>query len=269
MSSLRNFTRLLGIGAGALGAYYLAQYAQRTAPLGKTRVIAHRGGPKYAPENTLAAFTHAIAVGADMLECDVHLSKDNVPVIIHDETLERTTNGTGWVMDKTYAELRQLNAGNGEPIPALAEIIALGKKSGVELLIELKSPELYPGIEEHVLADLEAADYLDHSVLQSFEWDCLRRLRQLKPTARLGALYYKDFFDVSWPPADAEYVCLMAEAVLVNPGLVRQAHNEGRGVFVWFNQTESPLTYRFLRAFGVDGLIADDPVQAREALIEA
>lgn len=266
MSSSRRFTNLLGLTLGAASAYYLAQYAGRTAPLGRTRLIAHRGGPRYAPENTLAAFTHAIEVGADMLECDVHLSSDGEPVIIHDETLERTTNGAGWVKDRPLAELRQLDAGGGETIPSLREYIELGRAAGVELLIELKSPHLYPGVEARVLAELEDAGYLDHTVLQSFDWDCLRRLRQLKPAARLGALYDWGQWDVSWPAADAEYVCPMAEAVLLNPGLIRQAHQEGRGVFVWFGRVEHPLTYRFLQAFGADGVIADDPVALRQTL---
>lgn len=280
MSTSRRLTQTLGLGAGLAAAYYLAHYANRTAPLGRTRVIAHRGGPRYAPENTLSAFAHAVEVGADMLECDVHLSADGEPVIIHDETLERTTTGRGWVKDHTLAELRRLEAGEplrgslqrnaprsaGDSIPTLLELIELAKASGVELLVELKSPHLYPGVEARVLDDLETAGYLEHSVLQSFDWDCLRRLRQLRPSARLGALYGWGQWDVGWPAADAEYVCPMAETVLVNPGLIRQAHREGRGVFVWFGRIESLWAYRFLNAFGADGLIADDPVTARQVL---
>lgn len=266
MSTPRKLSQVLGYGAAAAAVYYLAQYARRTPPLGRTRVVAHRGGPRYAPENTLAAFAHAVEAGADMLECDVQLSADGEPVILHDETLERTTTGAGWVKDQPLAALRQLDAGAGERLPTLREYIELGKASGVELLIELKSPHLYPGLEERVLAALDEAGYLEMSVLQSFDWDCLRRIRRLRPAARLGALYSWGQWDVSWPAADAEYVCPPAEAVLVNPGLVRQAHAEGRGVLVWFNQVEHPLTYRYLLAFGVDGIIADDPVAVRQAL---
>lgn len=267
-STSRNLTNLLGIAAGAAAAYYAAQYARRTPPVGGTRVIAHRGGPKYAPENTLAAFQHASAVGATMLECDVHLTKDGEVVVIHDETLERTTNSAGWVMDKTLAELRTLDAGNGERVPTLKELIELAKRANTELLIELKSPKLYPGVEFKVLTELEDSGYLDRCVLQSFDWDSLRRLRQLKPSARLGALFDQWQWEVSWPAADAEYVCPPAEMVLLNPGLVRTAHGEGRQVFVWFAQTEHELTYRFLKAFGVDGLIVDDPVAARQVVEE-
>lgn len=266
MSTFRRLTQLAGLGLAAASAYYLTQFARRTRPLGSTRLIAHRGGPRYGPENTLAAFAHAVEVGADMLECDVQLSADGEPVIIHDETLERTTDGAGPVKDKTLAELRRLNAGGSERLPTLREFIELGKGAGVELLIELKSPHLYPGLEAKVVAALEESGYVEMSVVQSFDWDSLRRTRQLKPSLRLGALYDWGQWDLRAPAADAEYVCPPAEAVLLNPGLVRQAHAEGRGVFVWLNQVEHPLTYRWLLAFGVDGIIADDPVALRQEL---
>lgn len=268
MSTTRNLARLLGFGAALVATYYATAYARRTPPLLRPRVIAHRGGPKYGPENTLAAFAHAFAAGVTMAECDVHLTRDGETVIIHDETLERTTNGSGWVMDLTLAELKQLDAGNGERLPTLAELVELARPHNAELLIELKSPHLYPGIEFKVLTELEDLGYLDHCILQSFDWDCVRRLRQLKPSARLGALYDVGNLDVSWPPADAEFVCPPAENVLLNPNLVRTAHGEGRGVFVWFSRGEAPWLYRYLRTFGVDGLIADDPDAARQALSE-
>lgn len=264
-SNSRRLLNLLGLSLGAAATYYIAQYARRTQPLDSLRVIAHRGGPRYAPENTLAAFAHAAEAGADMLECDVHLTKDGELIIIHDETLERTTNGTGLVADHTLEELRRLDAGGGERLPTFREYVELGQATGVDLLIELKSPQLYPGVEAKVLQALEEAHYLHRSVIQSFDFDCLRRLRQIDSAARLGALYDAQL-DVSWPPADAEFVCPMAEMVLLNPGLVRTAHLEGRQVFVWFSRLESPWLYRFLQTFGVDGIIADDPVALRELL---
>lgn len=262
--TLRN---VLGFTAAATAAYYLAHYLRRTPPLGSVEIIGHRGAPRYAPENTLPGFENAAALGADRLECDVHLTYDGEPVVIHDETLERTTNGAGRVGDFTLAELRKLNAGAGAVIPTLREYIDVGQRYGLGLLIELKSPHLYPGVEERVLAELEAANYLHRAILQSFDFDSLRRLRQLRPTAKLGALYGLTL-DTAWPPADADYVCPPAELVALNPGLVRQAHRQGRGVFCWFNSpaADTPLMHRFLLAFGVDGLISDDPQMARGAL---
>lgn len=262
--TLRN---ALGFTAAATAAYYLVHYLRRTPPLGQVEIIGHRGAPRYAPENTLPSFENAIALGADRLECDVHLTYDGEPVVIHDETLERTTNGAGRVGDFTLAELRKLNAGAGAVIPTLGDYIAIGQQHNVGLLIELKSPHLYPGVEERVLADLEAANYLHRTILQSFDFDSLRRLRQLRPTAKLGALYGLSL-DTTWPPADADFVCPPAELVALNPGLVRTAHQQGRGVFCWFNTpaSDTVLLHRFLLAFGVDGLITDDPQVACQAL---
>lgn len=257
---------LFGVAVAGAAAYYITQYALRTPALERKRVIAHRGGPRYAPENTLAAFAHGAAAGADMLECDVQMTDDGELIVLHDETLERTTNGFGPVATRLLGELRELDAGNGERIPTLHELIDLAKEAEVELLIELKSPSKYPGIEEKVIALLEDSGYLERTILQSFDWDSLRRLRQIKPTARLGALFELGTLDVSWPPADAEYVCVPAEMVLLNPGIIRTAHNEGRAVFAWFSGSETPLVYRYLNAFGVDGLIVDDPIAARRIL---
>ena len=116
--------------------------------------IAHRGASGYAPENTLAAFDKAVEMQADYIEIDVQLSKDDLPVVIHDDTLDRTTNGTGNISAYTLQELKSLDAGSwfdkkyaGEKIPSLNEVLEMyGEK--INILIELKSPELYPGVEE-------------------------------------------------------------------------------------------------------------------------
>ncbi|HEU0163481.1 MAG TPA: glycerophosphodiester phosphodiesterase family protein [Thermomicrobiales bacterium] len=110
-------------------------------------IIAHRGGATTTPENTIASFTNALALGADVIELDIHLSKDGVPVVIHDHTLERTTNGTGEVNSYTVAELQQFDAGQGEKIPTLAEVFALvGDK--VPFVLELKALDAIPATVE-------------------------------------------------------------------------------------------------------------------------
>src|SRR5688572_15081750 len=107
-------------------------------------IIAHRGGPDRAPENTLAAFRTAIALGADGVELDCQRSKDGALVVIHDETVDRTTNGKGQVGALTLAQLRGLDAGQGEPVPAFEEVLNMSKAAGVQLVAEIKSPHLYP-----------------------------------------------------------------------------------------------------------------------------
>ena len=106
----------------------------------------HRGNPAEHPENTLASFRSAIELGVDMIECDVHLSSDGELVVIHDHTLERTTDGQGMVLQHTLAALRELDAGGGERVPVLAEVCELARgRAG--LCVEVKQiPIPYPGL---------------------------------------------------------------------------------------------------------------------------
>ncbi len=246
--------------------YYGAQALLRSAPLGGFTVIGHRGGRAYAPENTLAAFRHAIQLGSVWLEFDVQMARDGVLVVMHDDTVDRTTNGKGRVADLTLDQIRSLDAGQGEKVPTFQEVLDLAKASGADIFPETKSAHLYPGIEAKMLAALEQADYLDHTVIQSFEADSLNKLRQLNPQARLCALSGLWQFSDSNPAGNAEYVCPMGEMVVLNPYMIRQAHNEGRRVMVWFGALQYPFLYQWVEIFGADGLIADDPLLVRQTL---
>ena len=238
----------------------------RTPPGGPVQVIAHRGGPRYAPENTLAAFRTAIDQGVAWLEFDVQMTRDGELVVIHDETVDRTTDGTGAVRDLILAQIRVLDAGGGERVPTLEEVVVLAREHVVGILPETKAAHLYPGIEEKLVRALAAADYLDHAVIQSFQAASLERLRSLAPDARLCALYGLWRFDVGRPPGDAQFVCPMAEMVLLAPGMIRRAHREGRQVFVWFGVFENRLMYEAMRLFGADGLMSDDPAALGTAI---
>jgi glycerophosphoryl diester phosphodiesterase len=243
--------------------YYGVQILLRTPALTAPQIIAHRGGSANAPENTLAAFRNAITQGVDWLEFDVQMTKDGALVVIHDETVDRTTDGTGAVRDLTLEQIRSLDAGQGEKVPTFEEVLELAKTNGVKILPETKSAHLYPGVEEKMLQSLQQANYLDQTVIQSFEADSLEKLAHLNPQAKLCALYGLWKFTVSSPPGDAQYVCPMAEMVLLNPGMIRQAHREGRQVFIWFELIENPFGLSFMRFFGADGLIVDDPTSLK------
>src|SRR5690606_9559351 len=141
-------------------------------------VIAHRGFSGAAPENTLAAFRKGIEIGSDMIELDVHLSRDGELVVIHDETLERTTNGKGRVADNTLMELKDLDAGSsfapqfsGEKIPTLIEVIELAK-GRVLVNIEIKNPthQRYSITElaEKTLREVKKAGMIDKFIFSSF-----------------------------------------------------------------------------------------------------
>lgn len=166
-----------------------------------TEIVAHRGSRINRPENTLAAFEEAIRVGADGIELDVHLSKDGEIVVIHDETVDRTTNGTGQVKDMTLAELKQLDAGiwfdpeyAGQTIPTLREVFELLTERQYKgcLNIELKtSVYSYKGIEQKIGALLAEADWPFDVMYSSFSLRSLLKMHRVDAKAELGYLVSK------------------------------------------------------------------------------
>ncbi len=153
-----------------------------------------------APENTFASFSKALEVGADGIEFDVQLSKDKVPVIIHDEKLERTTTGRGPVKDFTLTELKTLDAGSwfaqqfrGEKIPSLDEMLAQYKNNCLLFNIELKNAiTLYPGLEEAVLQCISKHRLEKRVIISSFNHESLVTCRKLNSTVRTGMLYFEE-----------------------------------------------------------------------------
>jgi glycerophosphoryl diester phosphodiesterase len=231
------------------------------------QLIAHRGGPVFEPENTIAAFRNAIKVDVDWIEMDVQRTKDGELVVIHDETVDRTTNGTGRVADLTLEQIRALDAGNGEQIPTFEQVIALAAEAGVGLLPEAKSPHLYPGIESDMVDALVESRYLQETVIQSFDLDVLDAVKKAFPGTKVCPLYGLWGIDLRNPqPSESETLCPMAEMIILNPWMIRQAHAEGRRVFVWFGVIEHPISLRLILAFGADGLMVDDPVALSEVL---
>ncbi len=229
-------------------------------------IIAHRGGPDRAPENTLAAFRIAIGLGVDGVELDCQRSKDGALVVIHDETVDRTTNGKGLVGELTLAELRALDAGEGEPIPTFEEVLVLAKDGGVQLVAEIKSPELYPGLEVEMLRAVEAAGYLERTIFISFDWEALSRLRAVSAAAQLGALYDQGHFNYSTAPEGVQYVGPMAEMALMAPGSLRPKRTGGRPAQVWIGKYELPWIYRRLRQQGAYSVTTNKPAEAMRAL---
>lgn len=143
------------------------------------KVYAHRGASIELPENTLAAFARAIELGAEGIELDTHVAKDGTAVVIHDDTLERTTNGSGPVKERTAVELGALDAGEGEKVPTLAEVLALAA-GRVRVNVELKDPEAVDAVIETV-AMFDDLDWFASGA----HWDALTVLRE-----RIGAEVY-------------------------------------------------------------------------------
>lgn len=168
-------------------------------PGGRLRVIAHRGHSAVAPENTLAAVRAAIEVGADMVEIDVSLSADGQLVVIHDETLDRTTDGSGEVAGTTLAEIRRLDAGSwfspafaGEGVPTLDEVLAEVERR-VLLNVEIKSEAVQRGIVDKVAAAIRSRRMTGEVIVSSFAPTALEQMRDAAPEIRTAVLFNPDY----------------------------------------------------------------------------
>jgi glycerophosphoryl diester phosphodiesterase len=241
------------------GLYFLLR-AERPA---RPEIIAHRGAHRgrsgQLPENTMAAFRNAVELGADRLELDIQMTRDGELVVIHDETVDRTTNGTGRVADLTLAEIQTLDAGQGERVPTFKELLRFAGEAGIPIMPEAKSPHLYPGIEEKMVEQIVEAGYGNQTVIQSFDGATLERIRAIDPDISICALHSVWDFQLGEPqPGGAKIVAPMGEMVLLYPWMIRSARSAGQQVFVWFGFVEHPLVMRLVLALGVDGLMVDD-----------
>ena len=200
---------------------------------GRPLLGGHRGNPAENPENTMRSFRSAIDVGCDLIECDVHLSADGRLVVIHDHTLERTTNGAGLVRDHSAAELRKLDAGDGEKIPLLQEVVelALGK---VGLVIEIKQvPPLYPGLEEKLVNMLRQLGALSECAVVSFNHMAIHDLRKIEPSLQLGILEGARPMHPAKLLREAGADVYSPHWGATDPQVVKEVHSAGGAVGVW------------------------------------
>jgi glycerophosphoryl diester phosphodiesterase len=201
---------------------------------GRPLIGGHRGNPAEQPENTLASFRSAIELGVDMIECDVHQSADGELVVIHDHTLDRTTDGRGLVSQHSLAELRQLDAGRGERLPVLAEVGALARDAGVGLCVELKQiPIPYPGLEEKLVALLRALDLLEQTAIISFDHRAVRRVKDLEPGLSVGVLEGARPIDPVGIMRGARADIYAPHYGAMDPELVDEVHAAGGAVAAW------------------------------------
>ncbi|PBC84067.1 glycerophosphoryl diester phosphodiesterase [Streptomyces sp. 2224.1] len=243
-----------------------------------TLVIAHRGASRYAPENTLAAVDAAHRRGLIWVENDVQRSKDGRLVVMHDATLRRTTDAAKvfpgrapWrVGDFTAAELARLDAGSwfgrrfaGERVPTLADYLRRLDHNGQRLLLEIKAPEKYPGIEAQVIRELRARGWLDRAhvrsrlVVQSFSVPCVKAVHEVAPEIRTGILgapgvdelaRYARFADQINPRASA-----LSSRWLAAVHRLRGPHGRRLQVYVW--DVAKNTSARSVRARGAEGVI--------------
>ncbi|WP_424214341.1 glycerophosphodiester phosphodiesterase [Streptomyces sp. BI20] len=288
---------VLGLALALTGPTALARADSPAPPPAPTRaaapalpvIYAHRGASAYAPENTVDSIDEAARRGATWIENDVQRTKDGVLVVIHDETLARTTDvrqlfpdRSPWrVADFTSEEIALLDAGSwyhprfkGARVPTLREFLARLDRHRLGLLMEIKNPRLYPGVEEQILGELDDAGWLGGSrlrtrlVIQSFDSDSVRTVHALRPevaTAFLGMPAVEDlpeftaFADRINPP----HVSITAEWMTAVHKLTG-AHGRRMAVDAW--TVDNATAARRVRDLGVDGIISNRPDTVRDAL---
>lgn len=208
------------------------RYAAATAS-GVPLIGGHQGNAAEFPGNTVAAYESAVQLGCDMIECDVHLSSDGQLIVIHDHTVDRTTDGHGLVANHTFAELRALDAGDGQRLPTLEEVCEVAR-GRVGLCIETKQTPLpYAGLEEKVIHELRRLDMVDQSCAISFSHPSIRRLKELEPNLQVGAIAAaRPIRPVEI--ADAALADIWAaQWAAIDPELVAELHQAGKVVGVW------------------------------------
>jgi glycerophosphoryl diester phosphodiesterase len=282
---------LIGALAGTLAGLYLGRRSARedlaADPKNWPVNFAHRGGAGIAPENTLEAFRKGLQVGAGVLELDVHTTADGHVVVIHDDVVDRTTQGTGPVREKTLAEIERLDAGyrftrdegktfpcrdQGVRVPTLEEVY--DEFDEVPLNVEIKGKRA--GIEESVWRVIEAADAEERTLVVSESMQTISRFRDVsggRVATASSSVELIFFYILSVLGlgrfATPRYRALQGPETfhglrVVTPGLIRAAHKHGLRVDVWTIDSEAAM--RRLLGYGVDGIMTDHPDVLAELL---
>lgn len=237
--------------------------------------IGHRGAAGYCPENTISSFKKAIELGADYLELDIQMTKDSELVVIHDSTVNRTTNSKGRVRDFTLREIQSLDAGSwfhrkfaGEKIPSLLEVFNefAGK---VGFLIELKKPSLYPLIVEKLAEELKKREFTSGDrqiIVQSFDREALKRFHELLPSIPIGVLVKHSGMKIITNKnlkSFASYVSYVNPKItMVNKRIIKRIHHHGFKTIIWTVNKKNDL--KKLKNLHVEGIISDFPDLSQE-----
>ena len=267
----------------------------------KPLILGHRGASAYAPENTIAAFQRAFELGADGIELDVALTKDGAAIVMHDDRVDRTSNGTGLVSEMTLAEIQKLDAGSwfdakyrGEKFPTLEEVLAAVPADKL-INIELKTRALRswpPGplplsaaqsaqvslqmlmrlweptqLEQTIVRVLEQARAEKRVIISSFNPIALYRVMKLNPSLPRGLLYFKElpfFLGRAWLRPLAAPQALHPRNTTITPALVRWAHARRYQINTW--TVDEPDETRRLVSLGVHAIITNKPDVLRETL---
>lgn len=230
--------------------------------------IAHRGASGHYPENTLAAFAAAIELGVDMCELDVHITRDGTAVVIHDATIDRTTDARGIVAAMRLAELQRTDAGirfgrqfAGQRIPTLDEVIRLAA-GRCGLNIELKGA----GTENATCQLIAAHDAIVTTLVSSFDWKMLERMREIAPQVRLALLAERHPQRLLENASAMGAYAINPRVNMVDADLCYAAHARGLKLHTW--TCDDPRQMRRLIADGVDGIMTNFPDRLKSVLME-
>ena len=251
------------------------------------QLVAHRGGSRLAPQNTLAAFRNALNFPIDAIELDVHMSRDGHAIVFHDYTVEKLTDGEGNILDLDFDELRSLNAAaqfpggwpEAQQIPTLTEVLELAK-GRAQVYIEIKPSKRdgvfgrYPHIAETVVEEVRGTGMLADVLIMSFDWQVLPQVKTLEPFLKTGALVSTDV----WNPREQHALSTLTQQVaalgcdwinmdskLFTPEMPETFHQCSFQLGIWTVNSLSEM--RRLASAGVDSLTSDRPDLFAELLL--
>ena len=228
-------------------------------------IVGHRGASGYAPENTLPSFEKALACGANMIEFDVHLSKDDHLVVIHDPSVDRTTNGSGLIREMTLKQIKKLDAGSwfspefkGVTIPTFEETVNL-IKGRAKFQIEIKNSDLYKDkeLEEKLVKAVYDSGIREDSIITSFKFSSIKKIKEIDSRIRVALIFDNN------PKDPWEDICSIRGEVLnpkwtwITSEKVQKAHDKGILICTWVVNDIDKM--RHLLALGVDGITTDFP----------
>ncbi|RLI04269.1 hypothetical protein DRO26_04925, partial [Candidatus Bathyarchaeota archaeon] len=218
----------------------------------KVLCIAHRGASGYEPENTLRAIRTAITMGADMVEVDVRPSRDGYLMVIHDETVDRTTDGSGYVENMSLNELKKLDAGMNEKIPILEEVVET-IKGKVKLVVELKKA----GMEEKVVKIFEQTNMVEEVIVTSFIHESVKKVKELNQKIKTGIIFKCTPINPVKLAREAKADVIFPEYRYTTEEMIKKIHDEGLTVYIWTINNRQ-LADSFIET-GVDGIVTDKP----------
>lgn len=233
------------------------------------KIIAHRGASFLLPENTLLSIGHALDVGVDMVEIDVRQSRDGEIVVLHDATLDRTTNGTGMVKDRTLLELKKLDAGQGEPIPTLSEVLKLVTsksdkvskfKVQLSIIIEIKEP----GIEKEVLDIIKQENMVKNVIVASFYHHVSLNLKLMEEQLKTGIIFIAQPIHPEKLAFDARAEYMLPFHNYLSEKMVETAHEHD--IIIYTGVVDTIRDMGSVMEMGVDGVVTNKLLDGKSTL---